>query len=127
MSATGPVTCGGARGSALVEVLVAVLLFSIGIIALVRLLGNSVEDVGEIEYRARAATVADETIGRMWLDRANLAGYVENAVALPAAEGLPNGTRTVTVAGNVVTVTIDWQPPGAPARTHVVAATLASN
>jgi type IV pilus assembly protein PilV len=113
------------RGSALVEALVAVLLFSIGIIALLRVLGASVKDAGDVEYRATAATIADQTIGRMWVDRGNLGAYAENAAALAA---LPNGTRTVTVTGNVVTVTINWQPPGADtARTHTVSATLVSN
>lgn len=111
------------HGSALVEVLISVLLFSIGIIALVRLLGTAVKDTGEIEFRAQAAALADEQIGRMWVDRSNLAAYVGNA----SVAELPSGTRTVAVAGNVVTITVDWQPPGAPARNHVVVATLASN
>ena len=115
----------GQKGSALVEALVAVLLFSIGIIALLRVLGASVRDAGDVEYRTTAATIADETIGRMWVDRGNLGAYVEDGGALAA---LPNGTRTVAVAGNVVTVTINWQPPGADAaRTHTVSATLMSN
>lgn len=112
------------RGSALVEVLVSVLLFSVGILALVRLLGTAVKDAGEIEYRAQAATLADEQIGRMWVDRANLGSYV---VANAALADLPSGTRTVAVNANVVTVTIGWQPPGAPAHNHVVVATLAGN
>jgi hypothetical protein len=48
-------------------------------------------------------------------------------VADEAVPELPGGTRTVEVDGNVVTVTINWQLPGAPARKHVVVATLASN
>jgi len=113
-----------ASGFALVEVLVSVLLFSIGIIALVRLLGAAVKDSGEVQYRAEAATIADAQIGRMWVDRASLLTYVVNNATL--AE-LPSGTRTVAVNGNVVTVTIGWQPPGAPAHNHVVVATLADN
>lgn len=113
------------RGSALVEALVAVLLFSIGVIALLRVLGASVKDAGDLEYRATAATIADQTLGQMWVDRGNLGAYVESGAALA---DLPNGTRTVTVAGDVVSVTINWQPPGADtARTHTVSATLASN
>jgi Tfp pilus assembly protein PilV len=109
----------------MIEVLISVLLLSVGVLGLVRVLGVAVEDAGEVEYRAIAATIADETIGRMWVDRANLADYVETDAALPQ---LPSGTRTVTVAGNVVNVTINWQPPGEDdARAHVVAATLASN
>jgi type IV pilus assembly protein PilV len=115
----------GQEGSALVEALVSVLLFSIGIIALLRVLGASVKDAGDVEYRATAATIADQTIGMMWVDLANLAAYVEVDGALDA---LPNGTRTVAVAGNVVTVTINWQPPGiAAVHTHTVSATLMSN
>jgi type IV pilus assembly protein PilV len=112
------------RGSAIVEVLVSLLLFSIGIVALVRLLGSAVKDTGEIEYRARATTIADEQIGRMWVDRGNLPGYAVDAAVLPE---LPGGTRTVDVDGNVVTVTIGWQPPGGPPRNYVVVATLAGN
>ena len=111
-------------GSAMVEVLVAVLLFAIGIVALVRLLGTAVKDTGETEYRSQAVTLADEQIGRMWVDRANLAAYEEDDAALA---DLPAGTRTVEVDGDVVTVTIGWQAPGGAPRTHVVSATLASN
>ena len=113
------------RGSALVESMIAVLLFSIGIVALLRVLGVAIKDSGDVENRAIAATVADETVGRMWVDRANLAAYEEDAAAIA---DLPNGTRTVEVNGNVVTVTINWQPPGeARVREHVLTATLASN
>jgi type IV pilus assembly protein PilV len=112
------------RGSALVEVLVSVLLLSIGIIALVRLLGTAVKDTGEIEYRAQAAALADEQVGRMWVDLGNLPGYAKGVEAVPE---LPGGTRTVAVDGDVVTVTIGWQAPGGPPRNHVVVATLAGN
>lgn len=113
------------RGSTLVEVLVSVLLFAIGIAGLLRLLGTAVKDAGEIEFRSQAVAIADEQIGRMWADLDNLAGYVE--VDTPVPE-LPSGTRTVQIDGNVVTVTVDWQVPGvAAARRHEVVATLATN
>lgn len=112
------------RGSTLVEVLVSVLLFAIGIAGLLRLLGTAVKDAGEIEYRSQAVAIADEQIGRIWSDLPNIAGYVE--VATPVPE-LPAGTRTVAIVDNVVTVTIGWQMPGAAVRNHVVVATLASN
>jgi len=116
----------GTHGFALVEVLVSVLLFSIGIIALVRLLGAAVKDTGEIEYRAQAAALADSYVGQIWVDRANIGSYAEAAPGTALAE-LPAGSRTTVINGNVVTVTIGWQPPGAPARSHVVVATLAGN
>lgn len=113
------------QGSTLVEVLVSVLLFSVGIIALLRTLGIAMQDSGDVEYRAVASTVADERIGRMWVDRSNLAAYAESNTVLAQ---LPNGTRTVTVNGNVVTVTVTWQPPSALlARNHRVTATISGN
>lgn len=115
----------GQQGSAMVEVLVSMLLFSISVLALVRALGVSVREAGEIEYRAVAATVADTTIGRMWLDREHLDDYVVDEEEVPQ---LPNGTQTVAVDGNVVQVTIRWQAPGADSSSaHSVSATLASN
>jgi type IV pilus assembly protein PilV len=109
----------------MVEVLVSMLLFSVAVLGLVRALALAVRDAGEIEYRATAATVADEVIGRMWVDRGALASYEATGVAVPQ---LPGGTETIDVEGNVVTVTVRWQPPGAPdARQHVVSATLAGN
>lgn len=112
-------------GSALIEALVAILLFAIGIIALVRVLGAAVTNSGDVQFRSVAANVADTTIGRMWVDRSNLASYAVTGASVPE---LPNGSQTVAVNGNTVTVTINWQPPGADAaRTHTVTATLVGN
>lgn len=113
------------RGSAMIEVLVSMLLFSVAVLGLVRALGVAVRDAGEVEYRAVAATVADELIGRMWVDRANLDAYAVEDEEVPQ---LPGGLQTVTVDDNVVTVTVSWLPPGAAdPRTHAVAATIAGN
>lgn len=113
------------RGSAMIEVLISMLLFSVAVLGLVRVLGVAVRDAGEVEYRAIAATVADETIGRMWVDRDNLGDY---AVEDAEVDLLPGGLQTVAVDDNVVTVTVSWQPPGtADARVHTVAATIAGN
>lgn len=111
-------------GATLTEVLVSVLLFSLAIIGLLRSLGTTLRESGEVEYRSVATTLADERIGRMWVDRSGLSSWTETAVAITE---LPGGTRTTSVAGNVVTVTITWQPPGGVARRHSVSATLASN
>ena len=109
----------------MIEVLISMLLFSIGVLGLVRVLAIAVRDAGEVEYRAIAATVADDTIGRMWVDRGNLAGYAVVDADVPQ---LPGGTQTVTVDGNVVNVTVNWLPPGAAApRGHAVAATITAN
>jgi len=109
----------------MIEVLISMLLFSIAVLGLVRVLAIAVRDAGEVEYRAIAATLADETIGRMWVDRGNLASYV---VTDADVSQLPGGTQTVEVDGNVVTITVNWLPPGAvDPRAHSVAATITGN
>jgi type IV pilus assembly protein PilV len=109
----------------MVEVLVSVVLLSVSILGLVRILGNAVQDSGEIEYRSVAANLADESLGRMWIDRANLAGH---AVTDETVTQLPNGKRTITVNGNIVTVVVSWKAPGsASAHQHQVSATIAGN
>lgn len=112
-------------GATMVEVLVSVVLLSVSILGLVRVLGNAVQDSGEIEYRSVAATLADESLGRMWIDRANLAAH---AVKDEILTQLPNGKRNISVNGNIVTVTVSWQAPGAAAaHQHEVSATIAGN
>jgi type IV pilus assembly protein PilV len=113
------------QGSMMIEVLVSVLLLSVSVLGLVRVLGNSMQDSGELEYRSVAATVADETIGRMWVaDRANLEDLEVEAQAVP---NLPNGMQSIDVEGNVVTVTVSWQAPDGPVRSHQVVATISEN
>ena len=46
----------GQRGSTLTEVMVSVVLFSVGVIGLMRVLGTAVQDTGSLQYRATAAT-----------------------------------------------------------------------
>jgi type IV pilus assembly protein PilV len=109
----------------MVEVMVSVVLFSVGVIGLMRVLGTAVQDTGSLQYRATAATVADTLIGRMWVDRGNLPAYVTAGTAVPE---LPNGQSVVTVVGNVVTVSIRWQAPGAAQTSnHQVTATIVGN
>jgi type IV pilus assembly protein PilV len=113
------------RGSTMVEVMVSVVLFSVGVIGLMRVLGTAVQDTGSLQYRSTAATLADTVIGQLWVDRNNLPAYATAGTAVPE---LPNGNRVVTVAGNVVTVAISWQAPGATqASNHQVTATIVGN
>lgn len=114
-------------GVALLEALVGILIFSIGILALMGLQAQSIRNTVEAKYRNEAAYLANQIIGQMWVDQANLADYDTGAGASPqmlawrtqVANTLPRvtvgGTNspTVAVAGPQVTVTVFWQLPGA--------------
>ncbi|GMV03051.1 MAG: prepilin-type N-terminal cleavage/methylation domain-containing protein [Burkholderiaceae bacterium] len=97
------------QGATLLEALVAVLIFSIGILAVVAMQAVSVRTVSDARYRADASFMANQAIGRLWGDPANLAAHAEADVDVAQ---LPNGKRTVAINGDRATVTIRWQLPG---------------
>jgi type IV pilus assembly protein PilV len=127
-------------GSVLLEALVGILIFSIGILALVAMQAESIRNTSEAKYRNDASYLANQIVGRMWADRLNLATYAHQDTdgATPCSPGgaastnanvtdwlddvnrtLPNADSTkqqIKVgASNLVTVTICWQVgTGAP-------------
>jgi type IV pilus assembly protein PilV len=132
----------GQQGFLLLEVLVAILIFAIGVLSLVGLQAASVRQSGEAKFRADATLLANDLIGRMWIgDRsfANLqasfqaggAGYDEWLDSVQAAlpgvvDGVAESLPAVTVesvpggpAGadltSLVTVVVRWRSPNEPA------------
>ncbi|MDP1658989.1 MAG: prepilin-type cleavage/methylation domain-containing protein [Methylotenera sp.] len=102
------------NGVVLLESLIAILLFSMGILALVGLQGTMVKNTSEAKYRAEATFIAQQKLGEIWVGT-SLADYVVDVgdAAADISTLLPNGTRTVTVSPErVVTVTVSWQLPG---------------
>jgi len=104
-------------GVMLIEALVAILLFSVGVVAVMGMQAVSIEQVSQAKYRTDASYLADQIIGKMWTDQPNLASYATVGYAgrtswdAVVASTLPNGTGTITVAAPQVTVTINWRLP----------------
>ena len=69
------------RGSALLEALIAILIFSMGIIALMGLQAASIKNSIDAKYRADAAYLTNQIIGQMWVDRTNIDNYAHNPTA----------------------------------------------
>jgi type IV pilus assembly protein PilV len=63
------------RGVVLLEALVAILIFSIGILAIVGLQGAAVRTATDARYRSEAAFLASELIAQIWADPTNVAEY----------------------------------------------------
>lgn len=98
------------KGVVLLESLIAILLFSMGILALVGLQGAMVKNTSDAKYRAEATFIAQQRLGVMWVGT-SLADYIETDTDISTL--LPNGKRTVAVSPErVVTVTVTWQLPG---------------
>lgn len=130
----------GEGGSAILEGLIAILLFSIGIIAIMGLQSVSINAVRDAKYRSDASYVAAQIVGLMWADRGansvNLPCYsipTSGSCASSASTaarvawldsfttsggvnylpGAAPGRQEITVdaATSSVTVTIRWQSP----------------
>ncbi|MFA7349489.1 MAG: prepilin-type cleavage/methylation domain-containing protein [Methylotenera sp.] len=108
------------RGIALLESLIALLIFSMGILAIVGLQGFMIKGTAESKARSDASFLAQNRVAMIWgADPVNLAAYAE--VGTPVPE-LPNGSRDTVVNvvpdGANVTVTITWQQPGLNSVIH---------
>jgi len=115
------------RGATLLEALIGILIFSIGILALVGMQALAIKHMSDAKYRSDAAFLANEIIGQMWVNRASLGSFAyPGAGAPPVAidswvtsiqNALPGVTAAanlpiIAVAGTTVTVTVRWQLPG---------------
>ncbi|GAB3645808.1 type IV pilus modification protein PilV [Ramlibacter alkalitolerans] len=120
------------RGIMLLEALIAILIFTVGILGLVGLQASAVKQSTDASYRAEAAQLADQLIGKMWADNravTNLQtryntctssacpGYIEwmatVANTLPGVTITSSTTRPdVSVNGQgIVTISIFWRAP----------------
>lgn len=102
------------RGIALIEALVALFVFSIGILAVIGMQAASVRASADAKYRANATVLADQILGQMWADQgvaqANLANYATGAAncALVA----PGANANLNAWLNTVASTLPGADPG---------------
>src|SRR5450830_1271371 len=108
------------KGVVLLEALIAILIFSMGILALVGLQAAMVKNTSDNKYRADASFLAQQSIGLGWANATNAAGASQlaniacaaNAPCSDVSNVLPNGSRTVTVGNQgLVTVNVTWNLP----------------
>lgn len=109
------------RGTSLLEVLVALLLFSFGILGFVALQARATAFSLDAEDRTRAAMLANELISTMWMQGTNSlpAATVtawKNKVTDRTVSGLavPTGydpTVSTNATTGVTTITINWRAP----------------
>lgn len=122
------------RGFMLMEVMSAILIFSLGVLSILQLQSVSIKQSSGAGYRATAALLANDLISRMWVSDKTPATLQSNfsspsgASYTPwqstvTASGLPNASSNVSItsqpgggttptSSSQVTVTIYWQAPG---------------
>jgi type IV pilus assembly protein PilV len=108
----------------LLEALIAILIFSVGILGLVGAQATAIKSASEAKYRADASFLANQVLAQMWVNRANLASYAYTGGGAPQVlqawlsrvnDTLPgaaaNPPSIVIGPGSEVTVTLFWQHP----------------
>lgn len=119
----------------LLEALIAILIFSMGVLAIVGMQASAVKASSDAKYRSDASMVANQLIGQMWVgDRtpatmqANFEGaagagggaytawLADVQAALPGAVANPP-TVVVNPQTSLVTITVFWIAPGEPTGT----------
>jgi type IV pilus assembly protein PilV len=108
-------------GVALLEALIAILIFSLGILGLIGLQAVSAHTTSMAKERIDASFVASQRIADIWGDIANMSSYAETTTTVAS---LPSGKRTTTVVGNIVTVTVTWKMPAEGDQSYVAIANV---
>ena len=133
--------CAGAQranhGFMLIEALVALLIFSFGVLGIIGLQASMTKAQTQSKFRADASLLAQQAIGAMWSDSANLASYATAACAGYArcndwrarvASALPGGTAAVDLSATPeVLITITWTPPNEETHTYTTLSAVAVN
>ena len=106
------------KGVVLLEALIAVLIFSFGLLALSGLQAMMIKNTDDAKYRAEATFIAQQKLGEIWTNAQNFGTLADYVTDEPVSQ-LPNGNRTVAVSSErVVTVTVNWQLPGSEPHTY---------
>jgi type IV pilus assembly protein PilV len=134
----------GQTGSYLLEALIAILIFSFGILGLIGLLGSSIRITNDARYRSEAANLASAMIADMWTMTAaqmdtqfgtsgpKLIAWQDKAKALLPVPASYEPTVVITDGSSPesksVVVTVFWQLPGESERhQHLMTAQIGKN
>jgi len=117
------------RGIVLIDAMVAIIIFSIGVLGMVALQATAIKLSSDAKYRSDAAMATEQIIAQMWAsdpaalaanfkspDGATYKTWKDTVTRVTAQSGLPGASGkppTIAVtADNIVTVTVYWQAPG---------------
>lgn len=122
---------GQQSGVMLLEALIAILIFSVGILAIVGMQATAIQDMGEAKYRTEASFLANRIVAQMWGSmgtvpaqvQTNLGKYIYSGAGTPppaisdwvdtVQDRLPGAKDFPPIiavgADNDITVTVRWR------------------
>ena len=137
----------GQGGAMLLEALIAILIFSMGILSVVGMQATAVKAASDARHRSEASLLANELLGQMWITnrtasvlQTNFQGgsgltagtyytnwYADVQAALPGSSSNPPDVTVDTTTG-LVTIVVRWklpsEPSGAAAHNYTVVAQI---
>lgn len=121
----------------LIEVLISVLIFSVGVVALVALQAAMTRAQTTAKARTDASYLATELVGLMWSDVNSLTSYQTASCAsntqcnmwlAKVQQTLPIDTAPLVTLNTPelgdVSITITWQPPGGDTHRYVMSTSI---
>ena len=99
-------------GVMLIEALIAILIFSVGVLGIIGLQGSATKASTDARYRSEAALLANELIGRMWTSDRTQATLQAAFLSANSADYIANNADTCKVkagANGVVYEQWAWQ------------------
>jgi len=115
------------QGMMLLEAMIAVVVFSFGILALVGLQAAMLKNTASSKFRSDASYIAQKLVGQMWADSGNLGVYTLADQDISAQ--LPGGKYTVALiagTGTQYQITVGWASPGEPTNDGTTVASCAN-
>ncbi len=134
LSQSRPLAVYPQHGMILIEALVAILIFALGVLGIVAMQAVTIGQVSEAKYRIDAANLTDQLLGQMWSDDhatttlqtkyASTSGSAYQAWRALVQNRLPGASQhapqvsiqpdstSSDVLKSTVTVIVYWQPPG---------------
>lgn len=114
------------QGSILIEGLIAILIFSVGVLALMGMQAVAIKNASQAQYRSQAALLAGQILNQMMVDQVNIANYADGGGApsrdawdVQVTDALPNGAGSIAYVDTpatprLATVTVTWRAPDEP-------------
>jgi len=123
-------------GFVIIDVLMAILLFSVGVLGLMGLQGAMTKTQLEGKVRADASYLSNELVAQIWSDTININSYSEsgcegyapcNTWQSKVASTLPGGAGEVTTnSSGDVTITITWTNTAGDQHRYVTQTTVSA-
>ncbi|MFT3789865.1 MAG: hypothetical protein QM741_02060 [Rudaea sp.] len=96
------------HGMMLIEVMIAILVFAIGVLGMVKMKAVAIANSVNAEDRATAALLANDLITEMWVAKSSATPSDYTTWQSRVSDALPGGSGALNVTGTVATVTITW-------------------